>query len=316
MQRCCSCCLFCCHAALHQQSVKRGVGISWEGLLVSGCHRQGCSVELVCAESPVAAHRAGQAAGRGHVGDPGPLCGLLHLLPAPAPLAACGPEVCWCMYMTPHRSWRAHHEGQAPPAVCVAVIIRCRLTACCARYMLELGRFVPVVPVVTKADTMTIAEAARYRRGGHTAPLAAWSRRWHQLRTSCTPAHLASGQHSTNSRPCQRTTEVTTGDVQRSEKSCRTRSYQMREVCHSCLCILCLMHEWSQSTWQMQLWDYAVLARWPAARCQACHSSASDKSMHAGAALASTRCEPVNVLRFEDDTLARAGLQHKDKACP
>ena len=39
-----------------------------------------------------------------------------------------------------------------------------------SRYMLELGRYVPIVPVVTKADTMTIAEAAKYRRGEAFSP--------------------------------------------------------------------------------------------------------------------------------------------------
>ena len=43
------------------------------------------------------------------------------------------------------------------------------------RYMLELGRYVPIVPVVTKADTMTIAEAAKYRRGGPCHSLLACS---------------------------------------------------------------------------------------------------------------------------------------------
>lgn len=32
------------------------------------------------------------------------------------------------------------------------------------RYMFELGRSVPVIPVITKADTMTIREAQNYKQ--------------------------------------------------------------------------------------------------------------------------------------------------------
>ena len=32
------------------------------------------------------------------------------------------------------------------------------------RYMWELGRCVPVIPVITKADTMTIREAQNYKQ--------------------------------------------------------------------------------------------------------------------------------------------------------
>ena len=32
------------------------------------------------------------------------------------------------------------------------------------RFMAELGKVVPILPIVTKSDTMTIREAATYRR--------------------------------------------------------------------------------------------------------------------------------------------------------
>ena len=35
------------------------------------------------------------------------------------------------------------------------------------RFMLELGKVVPILPIVTKADTMTIREASTYRQEVH-----------------------------------------------------------------------------------------------------------------------------------------------------
>jgi hypothetical protein len=42
-----------------------------------------------------------------------------------------------------------------------AGVLKC---GCLNRFMLELGKVVPVVPVVMKADTMTIREALSYRQ--------------------------------------------------------------------------------------------------------------------------------------------------------
>ena len=39
-----------------------------------------------------------------------------------------------------------------------------RLRPVDVRYMAELGKVVPILPIVTKADTMSTAEAAKYRR--------------------------------------------------------------------------------------------------------------------------------------------------------
>ncbi|KAK9804973.1 hypothetical protein WJX73_006082 [Symbiochloris irregularis] len=47
---------------------------------------------------------------------------------------------------------------------CIFCLQPHRLRPIDLRYMLELGQHVPIVPVVTKADTMTIQEAAKYRR--------------------------------------------------------------------------------------------------------------------------------------------------------
>lgn len=35
---------------------------------------------------------------------------------------------------------------------------------CCCRYMAELSKHVPIIPVIMKADTMTIHEAQRFRQ--------------------------------------------------------------------------------------------------------------------------------------------------------
>lgn len=47
---------------------------------------------------------------------------------------------------------------------CIFCLQPHRLRPVDLRYMLELGQHVPIVPVVTKADTMTIQEASKYRR--------------------------------------------------------------------------------------------------------------------------------------------------------
>lgn len=43
------------------------------------------------------------------------------------------------------------------------MVLVCRLRALDLKVMYEIGRHVPLVPIVTKADTMTIREAATYR---------------------------------------------------------------------------------------------------------------------------------------------------------
>jgi hypothetical protein len=43
-----------------------------------------------------------------------------------------------------------------------SLIPACRLRAVDIKVMYELGRYVPLVPVITKADTMTIREVRGY----------------------------------------------------------------------------------------------------------------------------------------------------------
>ncbi|GLI64173.1 hypothetical protein VaNZ11_007364 [Volvox africanus] len=70
------------------------------------------------------------------------------------------PRVDLCIFcIPPHR-----HKARSFRFFCFSVALKTtRLRPIDLKYMFELGKHVPVVPVVTKADTMTIREANTYR---------------------------------------------------------------------------------------------------------------------------------------------------------